>query len=182
MSYYARASMVGKQNAVMTERSLVDLAEAAGTELAVRLRIPCDIVDVHRVNDSRAKIYSSLRYGAFLLAYAPLEGFFTQLTRYADRANGRALPLKLDKIQRELAVQWPDTSFRTNLWEGRTRQQPTGPGSRSEWVHLKGRRLKDYLSDMKTLRDLLSHGSGPSHRHERTAIRCGRCAEVGRCV
>ena len=161
MSYYARASMVGKQNAVMTERSLVDLAEAAGAELAVRLRIPCDIVDVHRVNDSRAKIYSSLRYGAFLLAYAPLEGFFTQLTRYADRANGRALPLNLDKIQRELAVQWPDTSFRTNLWEGRTRQQPTGPGSRSEWAHLKGRRLKDYLSDMKTLRDLLSHGSDP---------------------
>src|SRR6266566_8547974 len=77
----------------MTERSLVDLAEAAGAELAVRLRIPCDIVDVHRVNDSRARIYSSLRYGAFLLAYAPLESFFTQLTKYDDRANGRALPL-----------------------------------------------------------------------------------------
>jgi len=145
----------------MTERSLADLAEAAGAELAVRLRIPCDIVDVHRVSNSRARIYSSLRYGAFLLAYAPLESFFTELTRYSDRASGRALPLNLDKIQRELAVQWPNARFRTNLWEGRTRQQPTRPGSRSEWVHLKSRRLKDYLSDMKTLRDLLSHGRDP---------------------
>src|SRR5215470_1805901 len=85
----------------MTKRSLVDLAESAGEELAHRLRIPCDIVDVHRLNDSRARIYSSLRYGAFLLAYAPLESFFTRLTRYAERSNGRALPLNLDKIQRE---------------------------------------------------------------------------------
>lgn len=145
----------------MTERSLVDLAESAGGELALRLRIPCDIVDVHRSNDSRAKIYSSLRYGSFLLAYAPLESFFTQLTQYATRANGRALPLNLDKIQRELALQWPDARFQANLWEGRTRQQPTRPGSRSEWAHLKGGPLKDYLSDMKRLRDLLSHGGDP---------------------
>jgi hypothetical protein len=145
----------------MTQRSLEDLAEAAGLELAARLRIPCDIVDVHRVNDSRARIYSSLRYGAFLLAYAPLESFFTQLTQYSKRANGRALPLNLDKIQRELAVQWPNARFQTNLWEGRTRQQPAGPGSRSEWAYLKGGRLKDYLSDMKTLRDLLIHGRDP---------------------
>ena len=145
----------------MTKSSLVDVAQVAGNELAVRLRIPCDIVDVHRINDSRLRIYSSLRYGAFLLAYAPLESFFTQLTQYADRANGRALPLNLDKIQRELDLQWPDTSFQTNRWEGRTRQQPTRPGSRSEWAHLSGRRLKEYISDMKRLRDLLSHGGNP---------------------
>jgi hypothetical protein len=145
----------------MTKRSLVGFAESAGDELALRLRIPCDIVDVHRLNDSRARIYSSLRYGAFLLAYAALESFFTQLTRYAERANGRALPLNLDKIQRELVLQWPGARFQTNLWEGRTRQQPTRPGSRSEWALLKGGRLKDYLSDMKRLRDLLSHGGDP---------------------
>jgi hypothetical protein len=145
----------------MTKRSVVDLAESAGGELALRLRIPCDIVDVHRLNDSRARIYSSLRYGAFLLAYAPFESFFTQLTQYAGRASGRALPLNLDKIQRELDLQWPDARFQTNLWEGRTRQQPTRPGSRSEWAHLRGGRLKDYLSDMKRLRDLLSHGGDP---------------------
>ena len=145
----------------MTERSLVDGAESAGNELALRLRIPCDIVDVHRLSDSRARIYSSLRYGAFLLAYAPLESFFMQLTRYADRANGRALPLNLDKIQRELGLQWPGARFRTNLWEGRTRQQPTRAGHRSEWALLKDGRLKDYLSDMKRLRDLLSHGGDP---------------------
>lgn len=145
----------------MTERSLVDLAESAGGELALRLRLPCDIVDVHRLNDSRARIYSSLRYGAFLLAYAPLESFFTQLTRYAERTNGRALPLNLDKIQRELTLQWPDASFQTNLWEARTRQQPTRAGHRSEWALLKGGRLKEYLADMNRLRDLLSHESDP---------------------
>jgi hypothetical protein len=145
----------------MTERSLVSLAESAGDGFALRLRIPCDIVDVHRLNASRARIYSSLRYGAFLLAYAPCESFFTQLTQYSERSNGRALPLNLDKIQRELALQWPDARFQVNLWEGRTRQQPTRPGSRSEWAHLKGGRLKHYLSDMKRLRDLLSHGASP---------------------
>ncbi len=161
----------------MTEWSLVDVAQSAGDELAHRLRIPCDIVDVHRLNNSRARIYSSLRYGAFLLAYAPLESFFTQLTGYADRANGRALPLNLDKIQRELALQWPDARFQANRWEGRTRQQPTRPGSRSEWAHLKGRRLKDYLSDMKRLRDLLSHGGDPvtvtNHGHTLWEVRGG---------
>jgi hypothetical protein len=110
-----------EQNAAMITRSLVDLAESAGEELALRLRIPCDIVDVHRLNNSRARIYSNLRYGAFLLAYAPLESFFTELTRYAERANGRALPLNLNEIQRELALQWPGASFQANLWEGRTR-------------------------------------------------------------
>jgi hypothetical protein len=145
----------------MTKRPNEDIAVSVGDELALRLRIPCDIVDVHRLSNSRARIYSSLRYGAFLLAYAPLESFFTQLTGRAERANGRALPLNLDKIQRELDVQWPGARFRTNLWEGRTRQQPTRPGSRSEWVLLKGGRLKGYLSDMKRLRDLLSHGADP---------------------
>ena len=145
----------------MTELSLEGLAESAGNELALRLRIPCDIVDVHRLNDSQARIYSSLRYGAFLLAYAPLESFFTQLTRYAERTNGRALPLNRDKIQRELDLQWPNAVFQSNLWEGRTRQQPTRPGSMSEWILLKGGRLKNYLSDMKRLRDLLGHGGDP---------------------
>jgi hypothetical protein len=147
--------------AAMTERSLVDVAESAGDELALRLRIPCDIVDVHRISESRKRIFSSLRYGAFLLTYAPLEGFFTQLTGYAARTDGRALPLNLDKIQRELALRWPEAGFQVNLWEGRTRQQPTVAGRRSEWALLKGRRLKDYLSDMKMLRDLLSHGGDP---------------------
>ena len=137
--YGARVSTAGEHNATMTERSLVDLAESAGDELALRLRIPCDIVDVHRINNSRAKIYSSLRYGAFLLAYAPLESFFSQLTWYPERANGRALPFNLDKIQRELDLQWPNVRFQTSLWEGRTRQQPTRSGHRSEWAHLERR-------------------------------------------
>jgi hypothetical protein len=145
----------------MPESALASAAQSAGEELARRLRIPCDIVDVHRLNDSRKKIFASLRYGAFLLAYAPLEGFFTTLTGYADRNPGHALPLNLDKIQHELDSQWADAKFQANLWEGRTRQHPTRPGRRSEWTHLMSKRLKDYMSDMKALRDLLSHGGDP---------------------
>ena len=92
----------------MTERSLVDLAEAAGTNSPFVSASLVTSSTSTELNDSRERIYSSLRYGAFLLAYAPLESFFTQLTQYANRANGRALPLNLDKIQRELALQWPE--------------------------------------------------------------------------
>lgn len=145
-----------------SDKSALEVAIASGEELALRLRIPCDIVDVHRLSNSSAqKRYSSLRYGAFLLAYAALEGFFTGLTGYSQRAAGRSLPLNLDKIHRELRVRWPDTKFQTGKWEARTRQQPTGYASRSEWAHLKGLRLKNYMSDMKVLRDLLSHGNDP---------------------
>ncbi len=63
----------GEQNAAMTERSLVDFAAAAGGELAIRLRNPCDIIDVHRLNNSRAGV-----------TRAPFESFFTQLARYAE--------------------------------------------------------------------------------------------------
>jgi hypothetical protein len=44
---------------------------------------------------------------------------------------------------------------------GARASSPLDPGSRSEWTHLKGGRLKDYLSEVKKLRDLLSHGKDP---------------------
>ena len=46
-------------------------AESTG-RTHLRLRVPCDIVDVYRVNKSRTRIYSSLLYAAFLLASAIL--------------------------------------------------------------------------------------------------------------
>ena len=58
---------VGEQDAAITNWSLADLAESAGNELTRRIRIPCNIVDVHRLNDSCTRIYPSLRYGVFLL-------------------------------------------------------------------------------------------------------------------
>jgi hypothetical protein len=42
----------------MPESALASAAQSAGEELARRLRIPCDIVDVHRFNDSRKKIFA----------------------------------------------------------------------------------------------------------------------------
>jgi hypothetical protein len=54
----------------MTERSLVGSPNPR-VELAHHLRVPCDIVDVQRLNDSQARIYQSLRYGAFQMAYGP---------------------------------------------------------------------------------------------------------------
>ncbi len=62
--------------------------------------------------------------------------------------------------------------------DARARSHSTG--SRSEWAHLKDERLKDYLSDMKRLRDLLSHGSDPVSITDDNCT-CGRCATVGRC-
>jgi hypothetical protein len=62
------------------------------------VRIPCDIVDVHRLNDSCTRIYPSLRYGVFLAAYAPLESFFTQLTRFAEFALLSPLSARLSPL------------------------------------------------------------------------------------
>src|SRR5215471_12744971 len=131
----------------MTEQSLVDLAEAAGDELAIRLRI--------LVTSSTSTDSTTLAQGSTRASDMALSCWLTRPSRASScnspgmqTANGRALPLNLGKIQRELALQWPEAGFQANLWEGRTRQQPTRPGNRSEWAHLRGGRLKDYLSDM----------------------------------
>lgn len=141
----------------------LETLHAALTELAAQLQIPCDVIAVHRTEvgpGGREKKYASLRYGAFLLAYAPFEGFFENLTEYRKTKN-RVLGLSPDKIRGAVAESYGVKNV-TSSWAARTRTAPTaGTGGRSPWVLLKGRRLHDYLGDMKSLRDLLSHGRSP---------------------
>jgi hypothetical protein len=141
----------------------VETVNAALAELAARLQIPCDVIAVHRTEvgpGGREKKYASLRYGAFLLAYAPFEGFFENLTDYRKTKN-RVLGLSPDKIRGAVADAYGVKNV-TSGWAARTRSAPVvGTGGRSPWVMLEGRRLHDYLGDMKTLRDLLSHGRSP---------------------
>lgn len=104
---------------------------------------------------------ASLRHGAFLLSYAPLEGFFNEVTEYRA-TKGRPLPVPVDRVRVALCERWGIPNA-TNRWGARTRV-PSVPGSggRSRWAVLTGHRLSLYLMDMKSLRDLLIHGSDPS--------------------
>jgi hypothetical protein len=143
-------------------------------ELSVRLQIPCDIVAVHREGGSekaRSGAYASLRYGAFLLAYAPLEAFFDSISGYRQQSN-HPLPLNPDKIRDVVAKACgvPDV---TKGWAARTRVAPPSDGStgnRSPWELLSGQRLRHYLADMKSLRDILGHGGDPSTTTNRSGV------------
>jgi hypothetical protein len=138
--------------------------QSALTELATRLQIPCDIIAVHRDDvapGGREKKYASLRFGAFLLTYAPLEAFFENLTGYRERTN-RVLGVNPDKIRTVLADTYGVLDI-TSQWAARTRVAPTGDtGGRSPWELLRGPRLTGYLADMKSLRDILGHGGDPT--------------------
>jgi hypothetical protein len=150
-------------NVTADERAAI--ANGALQELARRLVIACDVIAVHRddvgLAGGRGRKWTSLRYGAFLLAYAPFEAFFDNLTDYRATKR-RTLGIAPDKVrnacQKTLGI--PNV---TKSWRARTRVWPTSPGSRSRWETLEGARLKDYLLDMKSLRDLLSHGADPKN-------------------
>lgn len=139
------------------------LVNDALAELADRLQIPCDIIAVHRADTSRGgreRKYTSLRYGAFLLAYAPFEAFLDQLTGYRA-TKGRVLGTSPDRV-REAFRSSHGVANVTQGWKARTRVAPKpGTGGRSPWEQLEGDRLRDYLGDMKHLRDLLGHGKDP---------------------
>jgi hypothetical protein len=139
------------------------VVEAALEVFAARLQIPCDIIAVHRTNvtqGGRERKYASLRYGAFLLAYAPLEAFFDDLTGYRSAKN-RVLGLSPDRIRVAVAEAHTVRNV-TSHWAARTRVAPTvGTGRRAPWKLLRGEALHAYLGDMKSLRDLLIHGKSP---------------------
>lgn len=132
---------------------------AESETLSLRLQIPVRLVSAHR--ELRAgKNQHALRWGAFLLAYASLEGFYTRILSEGSNTN-RALPLNVDKIAQAAEKQDSVHLFRSD-WGARTRTQIAGEGNRSRWHALIGTAaLRTYLSDMKSLRDILSHGGDP---------------------
>jgi hypothetical protein len=136
----------------------VETVNAALKELASRLVIPCDIIAVHRLDRrlGRPKVFQSLRYGAFLLTFAPIEGFFDNITSYRSRTN-RTLGFSTDRVRGAINDVYGESNI-TRSWAARIR---LAEGGRSPWALLKGKPLADYVDDMKSLRDLLSHGGDP---------------------
>lgn len=141
----------------------------AARGLAVRLVDATLLLTLHRDIDSlygldghrlgRSSKQYALRWAIFTMTYAALEAFFNDVLR--DPASTRALPLHPDKLRN--AGEQFEVSLFTNEWGVRTRATKPGAGSRrSRWVVYSGSQaLNAYLSDMKTLRDLLSHGQDP---------------------
>jgi len=149
----------------------VSIVNNALNELSKRLVIPCDIIAVHREDGlrvgGRERKWASLRYGAFLLAYAPLEGFLNDVTEYRAM-KGRPLPVSVDRVRDACRERWGIPNA-TKRWAARTRVAPVpGSGGRSRWALLRGHQLSLYLMDMKSLRDLLIHGSDPSEMTNRS--------------
>lgn len=116
-----------------------------------------DGLDGHRLGRS-AKQYA-LRWAIFSMTYAASEAFFNDVLR--DPSSPRALPLHPDKLRQ--AGERLEVKLFTNEWQVRTRATKIGAGSRrSRWMVYSGTQsLNAYLGDMKSLRDLLSHGQDP---------------------
>ena len=148
--------------------SLAPVVEAA-ERLAVSLRTPSLLVTLHRdINDvagldgrrlQGSRKQQALRWGIFTLTYSATEAFFNDVLT-PTQAGRRLIPLNPDKLRD--AGQRRGVDLFTNGWGVRTRTPGLLRGKRSRWrsyVGVTGVRL--YLADMKSLRDLLSHGGDP---------------------
>ncbi len=130
-------------------------------EMAERLKIPCDIISIHRKDDSpgRKKEYQSLRYGAFLLTYGPFENFFENITGYRKK-KGRTLPINPDRVRSAVSEEYGLGNI-TASWRARARVVGPTSWSRDPWILLEGQPLFSYLKDAASLRNLLTHGDDP---------------------
>lgn len=120
-------------------------------------------IDKHHGLDGRRlgssnKQYA-LRWAIFTMSYSALEAFFNDILR--EPGSPRAIPLNADKLRN--AGNKHGVRLFTNDWGVRTRalRQPATDG-RSRWMTFsRTQALSAYLSDMKSLRDLLNHGQDP---------------------
>ncbi|WP_314856035.1 hypothetical protein [uncultured Microbacterium sp.] len=146
----------------------LDRTLAAAERLAVALREPTLLVTLHRDlgdlgagwTESPRKKTSALRWGIFTMSYAATEAFFNDVL--APEGHNRVLPLNPDRLRG--AGQECGVELFTRQWGVRTRVKGSarGRGNRSRWATLEGdREVRAYLSDMKGLRDRLSHGRDP---------------------
>lgn len=142
----------------------------AANSLAVGLVNPTLLVTLHRDIDGlggldgrrlgRSSKQYALRWAVFTMTYAATESFFNDVV--ADPVHPRTLPLHPDKLRH--AGDRHNVKLFTNDWGVRTRTQqlPFLGGKRSRWVAYSGTQaLTAYLGDMKSLRDLLTHGQDP---------------------
>ncbi|MER7009564.1 hypothetical protein ABT297_41865 [Dactylosporangium sp. NPDC000555] len=133
-------------------------------ELAGRLVIPVDLIEVHRRQPSlgRTREFQSIRYGAFLLAYASFERYFNHLVELHGGPS-RGLPATMDKIREAIATHLAVINA-TGQWRARVRVAPTRDSRdrRAKWTYLESQRLRDYLRDAQQLRHRLAHGAEPT--------------------
>lgn len=105
-----------------------------------------------------AKQYA-LRWGIFSMTYAATEAFFNDVLG-GGAGKTRPLPLSPDKLRGE--ADKLGIKLFTNEWGVRTRTLGKSAGNRSRWARYIGTQaLRNYLGDMKSLRDILSHGGDP---------------------
>ena len=109
--------------------------------------------------DKSGKKKAALRWGIFVMIYAATEGFFNEVLE--DPKQTRVLSLNPDKLRS--AGESPRVRLFTREWGVRTRVpvNPCHSGNYSRWVVFEGESLRNYLRDMKDLRDRLAHGGDP---------------------
>lgn len=135
----------------------LDQVLASASSAAKSLLIPTRMIDLHR-EVPRSERQAALRWGAFLLVYAPLEAFFNEVL--ASEKNTRTIRLNVDTL-RTRGLELHNVRLFEKDWSLRTRV-PSGLGGRSRWnLYGSGTAIRPYLADMKSLRDLLSHGGNP---------------------
>lgn len=131
---------------------------AAASVAGASLVIPTRMIDLHREVKPSAR-QQALRWGAFLLIYAPLEAFFNQVL--ASEESNRVIPLNPDKL-RERALKLHQVDLFQSDWSLRTRVPSSSGHGRSRWtLYDTPAKLRQYLGGMKYLRDLLGHGGNP---------------------
>ena len=109
--------------------------------------------------DEPGKKKSALRWGFFVMIYAATEGFFNEVLKAPKSTS--VLSLNPDKL-RSAGERYGVRLF-TREWGVRTRVpvNPCHSGNYSRWVVFEGESLRNYLRDMKNLRDRLAHGGDP---------------------
>lgn len=109
--------------------------------------------------DKSGKKKAALRWGIFVMIYAATEGFFNEVLE--DPKQTRVLSLNPDKLRS--AGESHRVRLFTREWGVCTRVpvNPCHSGNYSRWVVFEGESLRNYLRDMKDLRDRLAHGGDP---------------------
>ena len=93
------------------------------------------------------------------MIYAATEGFFNAVLKAPE--STRVLSLNPDKLRS--AGEPHGVRLFTREWGVRTRvdADPCHSGNYSRWIVFEGEDLRNYLRDMKRLRDLIAHGENP---------------------
>lgn len=139
----------------------------AANRHAESLRDPVLLISLHRDigklpsrwADESGKKKSALRWGIFIMIYAATEGFFNEVLKMEE--STRVLSLNTDKLRS--AAERHGARLFTREWGVRTRVPVNSchSGNYSRWVVFEGESLRNYLNDMKNLRDCLAHGCNP---------------------